>query len=164
MSGADVVEKSSTQIKMMCALFDAVLEWNEKLVYRGSRDETLPPKVLYALENYLAESSAKLLVLEPLGDEREKDKDKDKEAKYGPARSALLLECYEPPEPAEPLLQRFDVVCGHAATALYNSSEVKRIPLRFLWRPIASLQARAGGNRRFYTLLFRDCLSCSCWP
>jgi hypothetical protein len=152
-SGADVVEKSSTQIKMMRYLFDAVLEWNEKLVYRGSRDETLPPKVLSALDNYLAESSAKLLILQPLRDEREKDKDKDKEGKYLQARSALLMECYEPPEPPEPLVQKFDVVCSHAASALYNASEVKRIPFRLLWRPMQALQARAGGKRRFYTMI-----------
>jgi len=45
-----------------------VLDWNERLVYRGTRDTTLPPDVLYALDNYLHNSNPKLLVLQPLRD------------------------------------------------------------------------------------------------
>src|SRR5205807_476680 len=62
-SGADVVEKASTHIRRMRDLFDAVIQWGEKLVFRGARDETLPPKVLEALDAYLAEQTPKLLVL-----------------------------------------------------------------------------------------------------
>src|SRR5215217_6669399 len=43
-SGADVVEKASQHIRMMRELFDAVIQWGEKLVFRGERDDTLPPK------------------------------------------------------------------------------------------------------------------------
>lgn len=152
-SGSDVVERASVQVKKMRALFDAVLDWNERLVYRGSRDATLPPGVLAALDEYLHESNPKLLVLQPLRDEREAVKDREKESRPGPARSGLLLESFEPPEQADPLLQRFDIVAGHAASALYNAAEMKRIPFRFLWRPMMALQGRAGGKRRFYTLL-----------
>ena len=56
-------------------LFDAVIKWGEKLVFRGTRDETLPPKVLDALDAYLAEQNPKLLVLVPIRDEREKPKE-----------------------------------------------------------------------------------------
>jgi hypothetical protein len=152
-SGSDVVEKASVQVKKMRDLFDAVLDWNEKLLYRGEVDPSLPPAVHAALDSYLHESNPKLLILQPLRDEREQIKDKEKEAKSGPARSALLLESYEPPEMIDPLAQRFDIVAGHAAPALYNAAEMRRVPLRFLWRPVMALQARAGGKRRFYTLL-----------
>ena len=36
-SGADVVEKASHALRRMRDLFDAVLQWGEKLVYRGDR-------------------------------------------------------------------------------------------------------------------------------
>ena len=35
-SGADVVEKASQHIRLMRALFDAVIKWGEKLVFRGA--------------------------------------------------------------------------------------------------------------------------------
>ena len=84
-SGSDVVEKRSNLIVLMRALVDAVLAWGEKLVYTGTKDDSLPPDVLVALDDFLAESNSKLLVLQPLRDERQKDKP-------GPARSALVME------------------------------------------------------------------------
>lgn len=153
-SGSDVVEKASVQVKMMRDLFDAVLRWNERLVYRGVRDETLPESVLQALDDYLAVSNPKLLVLQPLRDEREMIKAQEKDPKPGPARSALLLESFEPPELIDPMIQRFDIVATHAASALFNAAEMKRIPFRLLWRPLMALQGVAGGKRRFYTFLF----------
>ena len=152
-SGSDIVEKASVQVKMMRDLFDAVLDWNQTLVYRGSRDSTLPAEVLAALDAYLSQSNPKLLVLQPLRDEREAIKEKEKEPKPGPSRSALLLESFDPPEQVDPLLQRFEIVCGHSASALYNASEMKRIPLPYLWKPMLALQKRAGGKARFYTFL-----------
>src|SRR5262249_58345059 len=58
-SGADVVEKRSNLVQLMRKLFDAVLKWGEKLVYNGTKDDTLPPTGLTALDNYLAESTSK---------------------------------------------------------------------------------------------------------
>ena len=155
-SGADVVEKAGTHVKRMRHLFDAVLEWNEKLIYKGERDETLPPRVLEALDAYLAESNPKLLVLTPLRDQREVPKDKDNralEGKPNKARSGLLLEAFEPPEPPDQMLQRFDVVGGHAATALYNASEMKRVPMKWAWMPVMFLQGKTGGKSRFYAIV-----------
>ena len=152
-SGSDIVEKASVQVKKMRELFDSVLDWNERLVYRGVRDTTLPAGVLTALDAYLAESNAKLLVLQPLHDEREHIKDKEKETRFDLARSALLLEAFEPQEMIDPMMQRFGIISGHAASALYNAAELKRIPFGLLWKPMMALQSRAGGKRRFYTLL-----------
>jgi hypothetical protein len=145
-SGADVVEKASTHVRRMRALFDSVLQFNDKLVFSGTKDESLPPKVLHALDDYLAESQPKLLVVTPLRDEREKDPDK-------PARSALLMEVFNPPEQTEALIQRLDVVGKHAAPALYNAAEMKRIPFKPLWWPVVKLQDGLGGKTKFYTLL-----------
>jgi hypothetical protein len=149
-SGADVVEKASTHIRRMRDLFDAVIKWGEKLVFRGTRDETLPPKVLEALDAYLAEQTPKLLVLVPVRDEREKPKEGTKEVAK-PVRSAILMEMFDPPEQTAPLEQKLDVIAAHSATALYNAAEMKRVPLKPLWWPLMKVQQGLGGKARFWT-------------
>jgi hypothetical protein len=150
-SGADVVEKASTHIRRMRDLFDAVIQWGEKLVFRGARDETLPPKVLEALDAYLAEQTPKLLVLIPIRDEREKPKEGSKEV-LKPVRSAVLMEVFDPPESTGPIEQKLDVIAAHSATALYNSAEMKRVPLKPLWWPLMKVQQGLGGKARFWTV------------
>lgn len=140
-SGSDVVEKRSNLIVLMRALVDAVLKWGEKLVYTGTKDDSLPPDVLNSLDDFLAESNSKLLVCQPLRDERQKDKP-------GPARSALVMECFETPEATEPLIARLEVVGKHATTALYNAVELHRIPLGWMWRPVAAVQTGLGGKTK----------------
>ncbi len=140
-SGADVVEKRSNLVRLMRQLFDRVLAWGEKLVYSGTKDDTLPPAVLKALDAYLAESNSKLLVVMPLKDEREKDSKK-------PVRSILLLECFDPTVPLEQMAARLEVVGKHATAALYNAAEYRRIPMRFLWFPLARIQDGLGGKAR----------------
>jgi len=142
-SGADVVEKRSNLVKLMRTLCDRVLQWGEKLVFQGTQDDSLPPKVLSAMNDYLHESNSKLLVVQPLKDERE---GKDSKA---PARAAVVMECFEPPAEVQPLLDRLDVVTRHATSALYNAVEYRRIPMRFLWMPIAKAQEGLGGKSRF---------------
>ena len=151
-SGSDVVEKRATQVKLMRKLADGVFKWDEKLIYKGVKDDGLPPDVYEALDAYLAESHAKLLVFQPLHDPREKDKE-TKELKPGKARSALLMECYEPPTQPEPLIARLDVIGRHAASALYNAMEMRKIPLAFMWKPVLKVQEGLGGRTRMYTIL-----------
>src|SRR5205807_2251217 len=110
-SGADVVERRSNLVKLMRILCDRVLSWGEKLVFQGQQDDSLPPKVLEALNNYLAESNSKLLVIQPLKDERE-GKDTRR------SRAVLVAECFEPPVDPQPLLGRLEVVARHATSAL----------------------------------------------
>ncbi len=145
-SGADVVEKASTHVRRMRKLFDAVLKFNDRLTFNGTRDDALPPEVLAALDEYLAESQPKLLVVQPIRDEREK-----KES--APARSALLMESFNPPDNVEPMVQRMELVGKHAAPALYNAAEMKRIPFQFLWKPVLWVQNGVGGKTRFITLM-----------
>jgi hypothetical protein len=149
-SGADVVEKASTHIRRMRELFNAVIQWGEKLVYRGTRDETLPPKVLEALDAYLAEQNPKLLVLQPVRDQRERPKEGSKEA-LKPVRSAVLMEVFDPPEQTALMEQKMDVIAAHSATALYNAAEMKRVPLKPLWWPLMRVQQGLGGKARFWT-------------
>jgi hypothetical protein len=140
-SGADVVEKRSNLVQLQRKLFDAVLAWGEKLVYSGIKDDTLPPRVLKSLDAYLAESNSKLLVVLPLKDDREEDSKK-------PPRSALMMESFEPEAAPDQLIARLEVVGRHSAAALYNAIEHKRIPMRFVWMPLAKVQEGLGGKAR----------------
>lgn len=141
-SGADVVEKASTHVRRLRLLMQAVLQWGETLTFKGEKDAGLPPDVSHALDDYLHESQPKLLIVQPVRDEREKNTAK-------PARAVLVMECFNPPEQTEPLLQRLEIVTKHAAPALYNAAEMKRVPLKFLWWPIAKVQEGIGGKSRF---------------
>src|SRR5262249_20904990 len=86
----------------------------------------------------------KILVVMPLADEREKERKKK-------ARSALMMECFETNLQPEQLLARLDVVGRHACPALYNAQEYRRIPMRFLWLPLAYVQDGLGGKTRAIT-------------
>ena len=155
-SGADTVERRSTEMKALQRLCNAVLEWGERLVYTGTRDESLPPKVVDRLDDFLAERSAKLLVVMPLVDERDKFKDKLGEPttqKPRTPRSMLVMECFEPPAETAPIIQRLETIAPHATTALYNALELKRIPLAWLWRPVAAMQRGLGGTTRLIIAL-----------
>jgi len=125
----------------MRTLFESVIKWGEKLVYSGIKDDTLPPDVLKALDDYLAESNSKMLCVLPLRDEREKENKKL-------ARSALMIECFEPNTAPEQLVARTEVIGRHAASGLYNAVEHRRIPMRFIWGPMAAVQDGLGGKAR----------------
>ena len=140
-SGADIVEKRSNLVRLMATLFDKVLVWGEKLIYQGTKDDSLPPAVIQALDAYLAESNSKLLVVLPLKDERESESKK-------PPRSGLMMECFDPAQTPEQLVARLEVVGRHATSALYNAAEHRRIPMRFIWQPIAKIQEGLGGKAR----------------
>jgi hypothetical protein len=139
-SGADVIEKRSSLVQSMRALFDAVLVWNERLIYSGTRDESLPPKVLKALDDYLAESNSKLLILMPLRDERETDKER-------PCRAAMLVECFEPSFTADQLITKAEIIGKHTAPAMYNALEHARVPFRWALMPIANVRDVLRGQR-----------------
>jgi hypothetical protein len=142
-SGADVVERRSNLIRLMQKLSEQVIKWDEKLTFNGTRDDSLPPKVLTALDAYLAESNSKLLVVQPLRDERESGK--------RPPRSALVMECFEPPAEPQQLIARMEVVSRHATPALYNAVEHRRIPGRWVWQPLAKVQDGIGGKAKAIT-------------
>ncbi|HEY7329472.1 MAG TPA: hypothetical protein VH592_17670 [Gemmataceae bacterium] len=150
-SGADVVERRSNLIRLMRKLSEEVIKWGEKLIFSGTRDDSLPPRVLTALDHYLAESNSKLLVVQPLRDDRETGK--------RPPRSALVMECFEPPAEPQQLIARLDVVARHATPALYNAVEHRRIPGRWVWQPLAKLQDGIGGKAKAITAVVVGLLS-----
>lgn len=158
-SGADVVEKRSNLVQLMRVLCNEVVAWGEKLVFAGTKDDTLPPKVLEALDNYLAESPSKLLVVQPLIDERETGDKEKKEKPKQPARSVIVMECFEPPADAQQIIARLDIVSRHASSALYNAVEHRRIPMRFVWVPLAKMQEGLGGKARAISALIVVALS-----
>src|SRR5207302_2378546 len=96
-------------------------------------------------DKYLEESNSKLLVVVPLRDDREKESKK-------PPRSAIMMECFDPAAAPDQLVARLDVVGRHATSALYNASEYRRIPLRWVWAPIAKIQEGLGGKARAIAL------------
>lgn len=149
-SGADVVEKRSNLVQTMRKLVRSVLDWGERLVFQGIKDESLPPKVLSALDQYLAESGSKLLAIYPLK-APVKDKDKAREdersgKKPKPPRAALVMECFDPPVEPQQMLARLDVISQHAETSINNALEYDRVPLRWMWLPIARFEEVVGGR------------------
>lgn len=140
-SGVDVIHKSSPQVRLLRALCREVLHFGERLVFAGVQDASLPPGVLRALDAYLAESAAKLLVVLPLRDPREEESNR-------PARSLLVMEAFEPDVTPDQLIGRLEVVGKHAARPLYNAAEFRRIPMSWLWRPLARVQEGLGGKGR----------------
>ncbi len=140
-SGADVVERRSNLVQLMKVLMWEVLRWGEKLIYSGTRDETLPPEVNHALDAYLAESNSKLLVVQPLRDDREAGSKR-------PGRSVLLLESFDPSNTVEQTVAKLEVIGKHVTPALYNAWEHRRIPMRFLWVPLAHVQEGLGGKTK----------------
>lgn len=151
-SGADVVEKRSNLVQLMRGLADSVIAWGERLVYSGAKDDGLPPAVLAALDAYLAESNSKLLVVQPLRDERDTSSPQ-------PARSALFVECFEPMLAPEQMLAQVEVIGRHAAPALHNAVEHRRIPMRWLWLPLAKLQDGLGGKARAIAITVAACVA-----
>jgi len=150
-SGADVVEKRSNLVQLMRKLFDAVIQWGDKLVFTGTKDDSLPPNVYKALDAYLAESTSKTLVVLPLRDEREAESKK-------PPRSVIMMEAFDPPVAQEQLIARLEVIGKHAAPAFYNAIEYKRIPFRFIWLPVAKVQDGLGGKAKAITATVLACV------
>jgi hypothetical protein len=138
-SGAEVVEKRSNLVRRLAELCDEVFKLNDKLVYTGAPDDTMPPHLRQALDAYLAESSSKVLIVLPVRDPREKDELK-------PTRSLLILECFETQTQPAQLLERLEVVGKHSASALYNADEFRRIPFHYVWRQYLKVQDGLGGK------------------
>src|SRR5436309_8115741 len=65
-----------------------------------------------------------------------------------------MMESFESNATGELAVGKLEVVGGHAGSALYNAAEYRRIPMRFLWLPLAKLQDGLGGKARaIWTLI-----------
>ena len=103
------------------------MTWGEKLVFSGTRDDSLPPKVLAALDAYLAESNSKLLVVMPLRRARKRQEAAALRVAHGVLRAARRAAAIDrPTRRGRP-----------PSTPLYNAVEHRRIPFRWVWAPIA---------------------------
>jgi hypothetical protein len=80
-----------------------------------------------------------------LKDERESESKR-------PPRSGLMMECFDPAQSPDQLVARLEVVGRHATSALYNAAEHRRIPMRFIWQPLAKVQEGLGGKARAWTI------------
>jgi hypothetical protein len=138
-SGADTVDRRSSQVRLLAELCGRVLTWGEPLVYRGHTDDTLPPDVIKSLDAYLAATNSQFLVVRPLRQEN------------AAARFALVLENFEPTDAAETQTARLEVVGRHALSALTNAATYRRIPFRWLWRPLGALGENLGEPRTTWT-------------
>jgi hypothetical protein len=149
-SGADVVEKRSNLVQTLRGLCKEVMKWGERLEFQGVRDDTLPPKVLQALDNYLAESGSKLLVVQPLRKEEadaEKLREREKAGKKPEeARAALVMECFDPPLEPQQIIGRMDVIARHSASAITNALDYDRVPMQWMWLPVARFEEMLGGR------------------
>jgi multidrug efflux pump subunit AcrA (membrane-fusion protein) len=140
-SGAVTLEPRGPLMGAMRELCERVLDWGEKLVYAGIRDDALPPAVLRALDGYLRESNGRALLVLPLRDRRE-------EGQPGPGPAALVAECFEPTLDPAQLGARLQVIVPHAAPALYNALEYRRAAAGWLNRCRNGLRDWMRGRRR----------------
>lgn len=131
-SGADTIDRRSNQMRLLGRLCAGASAWGEPLVYRGAADEALPPKVVQALDDYLAVCGCKLLIVLPLAEE-----------------FALVFESFEGELRAEQALERLQVLGRHAGIALANAALYERVPLHRLWRTLA----RRGRGKKIWGLL-----------
>lgn len=136
-SGAPGVETRSELIRALASLGHAVGHIREPLIYEGKRDESLPPRVLAALDEYLARSGARVLALLPLHAE---------EAAAGPWEAALLAESFEATGAAADVCGRLEAIGRHAGPALRNALAHERVPLRCLARPLTLVRTLTSGR------------------
>src|SRR5262249_10365034 len=61
--------------------------------------------------------------------------------------TALLVECFEPNVTPDQLNARLDIISKHAAPAMYNAVEMRRLPFRWLLQPLASIKDGLRGKR-----------------
>lgn len=134
-SGALAVEAKSPLARAMTDLAVRVAAWGETLRYEGSRDESLPPPVVEALDRYLALSNPLTLVVYPLATPNQGEV------------GVLLAESFEKAAPVEKMHARLEALARHGAPALANALAHDELPLQWLTRPLASLGAR--GKSRF---------------
>lgn len=127
-SGTTRPDGRSRLVEALRALSQAVLHWGEKVVYNGTRDESLPPPVIAALDGYLALSRSRVLVVLPLHDPRD--------APRASGRSVLVAEHFDAGVTVEEIEDRLGVIAPHVASGLYNASE-SGVPLGGLGRLLA---------------------------
>ncbi len=130
-SGVPMVEPKSPLVRSLNALVTAVLDGGQCVVFRGQRDESLPPAIVQALDDYLARSNSRLLIVLPLG------------------KAALVAECFGPGVAAEELQSRLEAIAPDVSAALGNALAHRGLPLRWLSGSLAGLADGMRGRRAY---------------
>ena len=149
-NGAVAVERRSPLVQAMEAMLAAVADTSETIVYQGGRDESLPPKILAALDTYLTLSNCRLLVALPLIDPRLEGSSK--------VAGLLLAESFDATLQLQTLRPRLDFVARHIGPALSNALAMDRLPLKWLTRPLANVQHGLESKSRVRLLAFVSAL------
>ena len=133
-SGQEVVEQRSNQVRELTKLCKAVLRSGEDLVYTG-HTEGFAPEIRDALELYIDESGSKavavVLLYKPEKEEGAERKDK---VPYGCLVAEQIGDEIAPTD----MHARTEVVARHASTALWNAQEHHRIFLRPVLKAMGS--------------------------
>ncbi|GIW80025.1 MAG: hypothetical protein KatS3mg105_1832 [Gemmatales bacterium] len=138
-SGLEVVDQRSNQIRHLASLGKAVCAGNQRLEFYGVPDETLSPELRRLLDRYLDEQPGKLLVVEPLPNRSGRNETR--------LRFALVMECFDGKSDRNTLVARLQHVGEQSAAALANAAEVRSIPLRWLWQPLLRLKKNFRSQR-----------------
>ena len=134
-SGQEVVEQRSNQVRELTKLCKAVIRSGEDLVYTGNT-EGFAPDIRDALEMYVDESGSKVVVdhassTSPRRKRAPSTRRRCPTAASWPSRSATR-------SPPTDMHARTEVVARHASTALWNSQEHHRIFLRPVLKAMGS--------------------------
>ena len=149
-SGADVVEKASTHVRRLRRLMEAVVAVGRAAHLQGEQGRRAAARRSPTLSTTTSTKASRSFWSSSRSATSARRTPSNR-----PARS-LVLESFNPPEQTDPMVQRLEVVGKHAAPALYNAAQMKRVPLKFLWWPMAKLQEGIGGKGRFYRHRRRD--------
>lgn len=138
-SGQEVVEQKSNQVRELTKLCKAVIRSGEDLVYTGHTDG-FAPDIRDALEMYVDESGSKAVAITLL---HKPPKDKDKEEKEGKKADLVPYGCLVAEQIGDEVAPtdmhaRTEVIARHASTALWNSQEHHRIFLLPLLKAMGS--------------------------
>jgi multidrug efflux pump subunit AcrA (membrane-fusion protein) len=133
-SGQEVVEQRSNQVRELTKLCKAVIRSGEDLVYTG-HTEGFAPDLRDALELYVDESGSKavavVLLYKP---EKEEGAERKEKVPYGCLVSEQIGDEVAPTD----MHARTEVVARHSSTALWNSQEHHRIFLRPVLKAMGS--------------------------
>lgn len=136
-SGQDLFDKRSNQVRLLGRLATAVVESDEPMWYTGDTSK-MAPQVEEAVQEYVDESHSKTVAVLPLrrqppaDQEYEVDKPKEVNAPIG----ALIIEQIEDSRVPEKMVSRVEVVSLHSSTALANALEHQNLFLMPLWRAL----------------------------
>ncbi|MDR3618846.1 MAG: biotin/lipoyl-binding protein [Paludisphaera borealis] len=133
-SGQEVVEQRSNQVRELTKLCKAVIRSGEDLVYTGNTDG-FAPDIRDALELYVDESGSKAVAIAIL---HKPEKEEGAEHKEKVAYGCLVAEQIGDEIAPTDMHARTEVVSRHASTALWNSQEHHRIFLRPLLKAMGS--------------------------